>query len=468
MNDNFAAARPGAKRYSRAAMRSRSFLSVLFPIVLTAVAVGSGCGSNADEPPADGGSGGGAAVGGAAGHGQGGSGALAGSTSSGGSTTGGNGGAAGDGGNAAGGSGGGADAGADADIPDVTFNYDGPVDDGSIGDACAAKTVQAELAPLDMIVMLDRSGSMSEPGFAWYAPASDCNVSDPVVDSKWCRAVHALGQYFQSSSATNNRAALQYFPLASAATCPASGYATPAVGLTALPGGAAALVNSLNAEGPLGTFTPTQDAIVGANTFSGANLDPKRKMISVLITDGKPNTCPESTGSGLAQILSNHFTATGVPTYVIGMTGADFDVVETIAAGGGTKSHADNVGSLTDTCGNGGGPCYHWNVGNGDPTVFVEALKIIQQQALGCTLDIPTVTGGIPDWNKVELHYSPAGQPPAQNVPHVSSSGQCSGDGWYYDNNSSPTKVTLCPSLCSKVQQDFSAKIELALGCLGS
>jgi len=452
-------------------MRSRSFLSVLVPIVLTAVAAGSGCSSDVDVVTADGGSGGGgAALGGASGSGTGGS--VAGATSSGGTSSGGSGaagGTVGSGGSAAGGSGGGdVDASADADLPDVTFNYDAPVGDGSIGDACAEKTVQAELTPLDMIVMLDRSGSMSEPGFAWYAPASDCNVSDPVVDSKWCRAVHALGQYFQSTSATNNRAALQYFPLASAATCPATGYATPAVGLTALPGGATALVNSLNAEGPNGTFTPTQDAIVGANTFSAANLDPKRKMISVLITDGKPNTCPESTGAGLAQLLTNHFTATGVPTYVIGMTGADFAVVEQIAAGGGTTLHNDGVGTLTDTCGNGAGPCYHWNVGNGDPTVFVEALKIIQQQALGCTLDIPTVTGGIPDWNKVELHYSPGGQPPAQNVPHVSSAGQCSGDGWYYDNNSSPTKVTLCPSLCSKVQQDFSAKIELALGCLGS
>jgi len=455
----------------RSAMSARSVFAVFISAAVSLTAIVSGCGAEADPPPGDN-VGGGAAMGGSSGAGTGATAAVGGGPGGGGAPSGGgsSGVGAAPGGGGSGGSSG-ADASAEdaeAGLADVNFNYDGPGEDGSIGDACAQTTVKAELAQLDMIVMLDRSGSMSEPGFAWYAPASDCNVGDPVVDSKWCRAVNALGQYFKSSSATNNRAALQYFPLTGVTTCPAAGYGTPAVGLTQLPTNAAALVTSLNQEAPLGTFTPTQDAIVGANSFSAANKDPKRKMISVLITDGKPNTCPESTGAGLAQIVASHFNSTGIPTYVIGMTGADFATVEVIAAGGGTKSHADSVGSLADTCGNGAGPCYHWNVGNGDPTVFVEALKIIQQQALGCTLDIPQVSGGLPNWNKVELHYSPGGVPPAQNVPRVTSSAQCSGDGWYYDNNASPTKVTFCPSLCSKIQNDFSAKVELALGCLGS
>ncbi|MFO0570756.1 MAG: hypothetical protein U0263_34285 [Polyangiaceae bacterium] len=55
-----------------------------------------------------------------------------------------------------------------------------------------------------------------------------------------------------------------------------------------------------------------------------------------------------------------------------------------------------------------------------------------------------------------------------QTVPHVASAAQCSGDGWYYDNNTTPTKVNFCPSLCTKVQADYTAKLELALGCLGS
>lgn len=240
------------------------------------------------------------------------------------------------------------------------------------------------------------------------------------------------------------------------------------MGLTLLPSASQALVSSLNTEGPLGTFTPTQDAIVGANAFSQANQDPNRVMVSILITDGKPNTCPVSTGSGLAQIVSQHFTSTGIPSYVIGMTGADFAGLETIAAGGGTQAHADAVGTLLDTCGDGAGPCHHWNVGNGDPAVFVEALKVIQQQAIGCTLAIPTPSGGVPDWSKVEVDYYPGGNPPATTLPKVTGAAQCSGDGWYYDNPASPTQVNLCPTTCTTVQADFAAKVELRLGCLGS
>ncbi|MCA9595151.1 MAG: VWA domain-containing protein [Myxococcales bacterium] len=439
-------------------------------LTLSMVAAMSSCSSGDPELAGSGGSGFGA---------QGGEAGVAGGGNVGGSAATGGGGSAGSGGGQAGSAGSGGAGGGLTDasvsdasdataIPDVVFSYDGPVDDGSLADACASVNVEAKLKELDMVVMLDRSGSMSEPGFAWYAPASDCNVGDPIVDSKWCRAVNALGQYFQSSAAQGNRAALQYFPLASAGTCPAPGYGTPAVGLTLLPSASQALVSSLNTEGPLGTFTPTQDAIVGANAFSQANQDPNRVMVSILITDGKPNTCPVSTGSGLAQIVSQHFTSTGIPSYVIGMTGADFAGLETIAAGGGTQAHADAVGTLLDTCGDGAGPCHHWNVGNGDPAVFVEALKVIQQQAIGCTLAIPTPSGGVPDWSKVEVDYYPGGNPPATTLPKVTGAAQCSGDGWYYDNPASPTQVNLCPTTCTTVQADFAAKVELRLGCLGS
>lgn len=356
----------------------------------------------------------------------------------------------------------------DAGLPDVVFSYDGPTDSG-FGDACAETTVTAKLKPLDMYVMLDRSGSMSEPGFAWYADASDCNVGSAIVDSKWCRAVNALGQYFKSSAATNNRAALQYFPRQGVSTCPGAGYGTPAVGLTALPSAAnGSLISSLNLEAPKGTYTPTHDAILGLNSFTATAKTSGREMISILITDGKPNSCPVNSDSGLAGILTSHFNATGIPTYVIGMTGASFANLEITAKGGGTKSHPDKVGTLNDTCGDGAGPCNHWNVGNGDPNVFVEALKAIQQQAVGCSMTIPKPSQGAPDWNQVKVEYSPGGTPPPVPVPKVSSAAQCAGDGWYYDNNASPTQVNLCPTMCTKVQGDPLAKIDLLLGCLGS
>jgi hypothetical protein len=445
-------------------MRTLVFSSLWLGCV-TALMVG--CGGDG-EPEVVTGTGGGFGAGGSAGGASGGVGNLGGSGLGGGSGSAGAGATAGFAGAAAGGA---VDASVDvkdAGIPDVVFSYDGPVDSG-FGDACAETTVTAKLKSLDMYVMLDRSGSMSEPGFAWYADASDCNVGSAVVDSKWCRAVNALGQYFQSSAATNNRAALQYFPRQGVSTCPGAGYGTPAVGLSALPSAAnGALIASLNLEAPKGTYTPTHDAILGLNGFTAGAKTTGREMISILITDGKPNSCPVNTDSGLAGILTAHFNATGIPTYVIGMTGASFANLEVTAKGGGTKSHPDQVGTLSDTCGDGPGPCNHWNVGNGDPNVFVEALKAIQQQAVGCSMTIPKPSQGAPDWNQVKVEYSAGGTPPALLIPKVSGAAQCAGDGWYYDNNTSPTQVNLCPTLCNKVQADAQAKIDLLLGCLGS
>ena len=105
--------------------------------------------------------------------------------------------------------------------------------------------------------------------------------------------------------------------------------------------------------------------------------------IGILITDGDPNGCNEDLGF-LSNLLQAQFDATKVWTFVIGMQGASFDNLEQIAKGGNTPMHGDQVGSLTDACGNGAGPCRSWNVGDGDPAVFVAALNAIQALANGC------------------------------------------------------------------------------------
>ncbi|MBX3129372.1 MAG: VWA domain-containing protein [Polyangiaceae bacterium] len=431
----------------------------------------SGCGSDADPHSAPAGQAGVGAAAGSGGEGNAGSGGSgnAGSGGSGNASSGGAGGSGGSG-NASSGGSGNADASADADLPDVVFVYEGP--DGSGQDACAETSVTTQLKPLDMYVMFDRSGSMSEPGFAWYAPASDCDVGAPIVNSRWCRAVNGLGQYFMLPAAAGNRAAIQYFPRAGVTTCggaSTAGYGVAAVGLTLLPSATSGpLINSLNAEAPLGTYTPTHDAILGLNAFTSANKDPNRQMISVLITDGLPNSCAINSETGLAQLLAQHHAATGIPTYVIGVTGVDFAKLEVIAQGGGTLPHPTQISGFNNLCGNGATSCYHWNVGDGDPNVFVQALKSIQQQAVGCTLDIPLPSQGVPDWSQVKVQYLPGGNPPPQQLPKVNFASNCSGPGWYYDNNASPTKINLCPSTCTTVQADPAAKVELLLGCLGS
>jgi hypothetical protein len=242
-------------------------------------------------------------------------------------------------------------------------------------------------APVDMFIMFDRSGSMG----------SDCAIGDK-VDSKWCRSINALSGYLKSAGAVNQAAALQFFPLAnhSAALCSTGeGYqvaALPSASYEALP--SSIFDAKLNSEAPpargaggggpsTGGGTPTEAAIRGISRFTTDNRRPGRVTIGVLITDGDPRNCEEDL-SILASMLAAHNTATKIRTYVIGMEGATFANLETIAKGGGAPAHPDAVGSLTDACGDGSGPCTHWNVGNGDPAAFAAALAAIQESADGC------------------------------------------------------------------------------------
>lgn len=41
----------------------------------------------------------------------------------------------------------------------------------------------------------------------------------------------------------------------------------------------------------------------------------------------------------------------------------------------------------------------------------------------------------------------------------------CSDDGWYFDDPSAPTLIVLCPDLCRAVQADPDARLDVALGC---
>ncbi len=418
------------------------------------------CGSDSDGGGGSSGGGGTSSGGsGAAGGSTGGTAGSGGATSGGGTGGGGTGGAGASGGGGSGGSGsGGAPSGGgsgdgsagDAGIPDVSFTYDGPVgDDGGIGDACAATTVKADPAPLDMYIMLDNSASMG----------ADCTIGQATT-SKWCYSINALSQFFQAAP-SGTGVAMQYFPKCwpSTAECTTgTSCATAEVGLATLPGNLTALQTSLNTTTPSGG-TPMEAALYGLTKFTQANKQPGRVMIGVFITDGVPEGCTTNVNT-LAGIVQNHLTATGIKSFVIGMDGADFGKLDSIAAPGGASPH-------TQYCG-GASPCYSYDVDNGNPAAFTAVLAAIQKSAVACQYSMPTTDGGLVDLNKVEVQYFPGGNPPAQKLTKVTNSAACTGAGWFFDNNANPKSILLCPGSCSVVQLDAKAKVDINLGCLGS
>jgi hypothetical protein len=232
------------------------------------------------------------------------------------------------------------------------------------------------------------------------------------------------------------------------------------VPLSALPIAAPtnALIQSLEATVPEGNGTPIEAALNGIKTYTAANRDGARVMIGILITDGDPTQCEED-ATLLAPILANHLATTGLKTFIIGMNGAVDATLETLAIAGGAPPHMDFCGTVTP-------PCHYYNVGAGDPAAFASALQQIQlSAALPCDFDIPPPpdTQDL-DPNLVNVTFTNLGV--ANVLSRVNDVTACTGDGWYYDNIDSPTKVQLCPTTCTTAEMaGQDAKVDITFGC---
>lgn len=429
---------------------------VVLALACLAMAAGGvgGCGSTAGSPSGPGGHGGsaGSGVGGNAGSAASG-GSDSGSSGSGGSDASGASGAPGGGASgASGASGGGAsgDSGApdasDAGIPDVVFSYDGPTDDGGFNPdaSCAEVTAKAQLLPLDLYVVLDRSGSMVNPSLG---------------SLRWPPVRDALNQFFQSPGAAGIGIALTMFAHPTSPECDASSYATPLVPMAPLPGGAAGqaitLLQTMNKYAPtIGIGTPTTAAVTGAVTFMKGDktANPKHVVAIVLATDGLPGDayCNPETAADVQAAVAAGFNGTpSVRTFVIGI-----DPDSTMQT------------NLTSWANAGGGQFFDVATSGGSAQ-FLQAMQTIQKSALGCSYNMPTTDAGIVDPDKVSVEYAPGGSGTPQSLPRVDNSGSC-GSGWYYDDNAKPTTITLCKTTCDMVQANTNAEVDVNLGCLGS
>ena len=312
---------------------------------------------------------------------------------------------------------------------DVSFQYDGA---GGDADACAVTVVEALPPPLAMYMILDRSGSMT---FA----------------NKWETAVVGITQFVQASGAVGAKVALQFFPLDVGHDCAGGAYATPAVAMGALPGNAQAIIDALQATSPEGITTPMEGALNGLSQFCstyGAVLPgAEEKVVALLVTDGMPDGDCANDPTDLAAIAAAAWTSTPpVPTYVMGMSGADFSVLGKIAEAGGTDAA--------------------YSVTTGGSAAFLSVLEEIRADAVGCSYAVPKPDGGTVDIDQIEVTFEPSGGGP-QDVPRVADGDAC-GIGWHFDDNASPSTIELCPSTCNLVKADAQSRVQISLGCLGS
>jgi hypothetical protein len=236
-------------------------------------------------------------------------------------------------------------------------------------------------------------------------------------------------------------------------SCNVSDYETPSVEIAALPGVAGAISTSIGMHSPT-TGTPTVQALQGALTHASgwATTHAGDAVVVVLATDGEPSdSCnPEDITSVESVATAGRTSSPGIRTFVIGVDdGTNLSDLNGIAAAGGTSS------------------AFIVNAGAGAGSAFVDALNAIQHSVLGCTYQIPVPSSGNPNFQAVNVVYTPGGGGPAQTIPYVGSQAQCpaTGNAWYYDNAANPTQIILCSPTCQLVQADTSGSVSIALGC---
>lgn len=300
--------------------------------------------------------------------------------------------------------------------------------------SCTSTSVQTEPVPLDMIVLLDESGSMGGTKWDTVTAALKAFVTDPANDG--------IG------------VGIQYFPVDSGPDCNFADYANLAVDIAALPGNSTLLVNSINAEFVTGS-TPTYGALKGvlSKATQYQDLFTDHKVIVVFASDGEPNGCDGALPAGgtpniddIADLAKSAFNYNGVQTYVIAMQGATVANLDKIAVKGGTVAAYDVTGSVAQ---------------------FSTKMQEIRATALPCEFIIPPPPmGEMLDPKLVNVNYTPGGSGMKQPLPKADNIQDCGvGPGWYYDNEMNPTKILLCPGSCNTVKSDSSAKVDVAFGC---
>ena len=317
--------------------------------------------------------------------------------------------------------------------------------DASIPAQCASVAIDIEPIDTDLFIMLDRTQSMTY-----------------TLQGSALQRWDAIEQGFQKfTSYQSTRVGLNYFGKTGnpndPAECDASSYAQAAVPIDYWSNNSTTLVQSVTAEGAiLGGQTPWFPALQGGLLFSQkwalANLS--HRTVLVFVTDGYPTEC-DTDITHVTSVVSDALQARGlfaggpsIYTYVIGVA-ADKYNLDLVAKAGGT-----NQSTIVD--------------GPAAPDQFATALQNIvssvNSAALRCDWSLPTPPQGQAlDPSMVQVIYEPyAGN--NQEIPRADSAASCGGPngGWYFNNPSYPTNITLCPCTCSNVA---AGSVELRLGC---
>jgi Cys-rich repeat protein len=315
----------------------------------------------------------------------------------------------------------------DADCPEGQICEDGTC---MIGGDCGGFEFSIEAVPPNLLIMLDRSGSM------------DASVPNTNLN-RWEVAKIAIEQV------TTNFDDKIRFGLATYSACTGSGCAAGTIVVPIADLNAAAINaflattvgvgsgdgQNVNGDGLIEYLCDSGDPETNTGTSLAAQIgnpvlqDPERDNSILLITDGaESDECIDNGVNGTVAALNLFGQAIPVKTFAVGFGGANLDEINSIAAAGGTQ-----MGYLADMAAD-----------------LEMALDQIANAVATCTFELDQIP---PDAAEIYVFFDkdPAGVPNDAN------------DGWTYDPMTNT--VTFHGAACEAIKSGTVVDIDIVYGC---
>ena len=318
---------------------------------------------------------------------------------------------------------------------------------GGTGQACGEQVHQANKLPPDILIVLDRSGSMDND-----INDKGCNGNNSGgcgLSSKWGLMVPAIKQVVSATEGTVNWG-LKFFADAGNNACNVNNNAN--VPVASLNGDeiTTAINGQTNAEGGIsnGSRTPTRLAVNGARSYLGGVNDDNPKYI-LLATDGLPNcmngnsdTSADDSAGAIAAVKAAY--GAGIPTFVVGiattgMGSADATLSSMATAGGYPRA---------------GSPAYY-SVSNASE--FVTVLQNLVTIAATCTFAIgnPPTNDGSTSRAFIDV-FGDSGLI-TKDTTHT--------NGWDY-TDASMTSIVVYGPTCDKIKAGTIKSVSIKFQCI--
>jgi von Willebrand factor type A domain len=312
--------------------------------------------------------------------------------------------------------------------------------------SCGFESFELRRNPVDLFVVLDRSGSMKDDS------KGDSANPDAGRPSKWSQVIPALTEVIRGAAATVAWG-LKTFPEdvpGSSSDCE-SASVTTAIDVPISPMNATQTADAIEATSPEGNGTPTAAAIEVATGYLTGLATDDRKFI-LLATDGEPS-CGGSAGSlvkssstaktdAIAAVKSA--ASANLHTFVIGVATTKSSATSTLndLATAGMEPRADPGGTGTK-----------FYLATTESELVTALRSIVMPIAHSCVFSL---TRTPPDPLNIAVKIGGAKAP--LDSGHD--------DGWDYTDGNH-TQVQVYGSWCDKVTQD-ARMVEIVYGCPGA